>query len=337
MVVSTVVPFGIDGRVTATALPLVIVSVLLDVARVNFVVGVFLVAIARKVLLLNGVWEAEGLGFGVGEAEGLGVGVGDAEALGEGVGVGVGVAAALGEGVGVAEALGDGVGVGEGDANGAGIGKPPPPKPPPPPPPPLVIIGAAAIVKVLIAAVAAKNLVVADALAVIVQEPAEVSVTVEPEIVQLPLAVKVTGVPEEDVAEIITGPGIVWGEIVGKLIDCATFTTLKFFDDAPASKFPDWLIDAVIEQVPADTPVTTPVDVSKVHTELGDTVTVTAPPDGAVAVTVTVESMGTSLIVAGEITGSFAVNADVAATTWGEVAAVLSLSPTRFTAETFTL
>ena len=54
IVVRTVVPFRIDGRVTATALPFVIVSVLLDVERVNFVVGIFLVAIARKVFLLNG-------------------------------------------------------------------------------------------------------------------------------------------------------------------------------------------------------------------------------------------------------------------------------------------
>ena len=142
--------------------------------------------------------------------------------------------------------------------------------------------------KVLIAGDAAKNLVVAEALAVTVQEPAEVSVTVDPEMVQLPLAVKVTGDPDEEVAETVTEAGIVCGEIVGKLIDCATFTTLKFFDVAPDSKFPDWPIEAVIEQVPADTPVTTPVDVTNVHTELGDTVTVTAPPDGAVAVTLTV-------------------------------------------------
>ena len=93
----------------------------------------------------------------------------------------------------------------------------------------------------------------------------------------------------------------------------------------------------MIEHVPAEMPVTTPVAVTKVHTELGETLNVTAPPDGAVAVTVTVESMGRSLIVAGEITGSFAVSAEVAATTCGEVAAVWSLSPTRFTAETFTV
>lgn len=113
-------------------------------------------------------------------------------------------------------------------------------------------------------------------------------------------------------------------------------TTLKFFDVAPAAKFPDWLIAAVIEQVPADKPVTTPVAGTIEQTELGETVTVTAPPDRAVAVTVIFESMGKSLIVAGAITGSFAVKAEVVAMTWGEVAAVLSLSPTRFTAETFT-
>ena len=281
-----------------------------------------------------------GLGVGVGEALGDGVGLGLALGVGEVEGLGVGDAVALG--VGVGDALGDGVGlgVGEGDAAGAAKGNPPPPaKPPPekPPPPPEETSGAAAIVKVLIAGDAAKNLVVAEALAVTVHDPAEVSVTVDPEMVQLPLAVKVTGDPDEEVAETVTEAGIVCGEIVGKLIDCATFTTLKFFDVAPASKFPDWPIEAVIEQVPADTPVTTPVDVTNVHTELGDTVTVTAPPDGAVAVTLTVESIGRSLIVAGEITGSFAVSADVAATICGEVAAVLSLSPTRFTAETFTV
>ena len=47
MVVTTVVPLGIDGSETATALPLEIVSALLPVERVNLVVGVFLGAIAR--------------------------------------------------------------------------------------------------------------------------------------------------------------------------------------------------------------------------------------------------------------------------------------------------
>jgi hypothetical protein len=94
-------------------------------------------------------------------------------------------------------------------------------------------------VNVRVAAIAAKNLVVAEALAVTVHEPAAVRVTVEPEIVQFPLAENVTGVPEEEVAETLTVLGIVCGEIVGKLIVCETFTTLKFLDDAPASKFPD--------------------------------------------------------------------------------------------------
>ena len=69
--------------------------------------------------------------------------------------------------------------------------------------------GAAAIVKVLVAAVAAKYFAVAEALAVMEHEPAEVNVTTEPEIVQLPLAAKMTGTPEEDVAETVRGPGIV--------------------------------------------------------------------------------------------------------------------------------
>ena len=47
IVVRTVVPLGIDGSETATALPLEIVSALLPDERVNLVVGVFLGAIAR--------------------------------------------------------------------------------------------------------------------------------------------------------------------------------------------------------------------------------------------------------------------------------------------------
>lgn len=47
IVVSTVVPFGIDGTVIATAFPLLIVRVLFIVERVNLVVGVFFVASAR--------------------------------------------------------------------------------------------------------------------------------------------------------------------------------------------------------------------------------------------------------------------------------------------------
>jgi hypothetical protein len=93
-------------------------------------------------------------------------------------------------------------------------------------------------VKVFETAAAAKNFVVADAFAVTVHDPAEVSVTVVPEMVQLPLAVKTTGDPEDDVAETDTVAGIVCGEIVGKLIVCATFTTLKFFEARPAWKFP---------------------------------------------------------------------------------------------------
>ena len=266
---------------------------------------------------MNGVRGTLGLGVGVGEALGDGVGLGLALGVGEVEGLGVGDAVALG--VGVGDALGDGVGlgVGEGDAAGAAKGNPPPPaKPPPekPPPPPEETSGAAAIVKVLIAGDAAKNLVVAEALAVTVQEPAEVSVTVDPEMVQLPLAVKVTGDPDEEVAETVTEAGIVCGEIVGKLIDCATFTTLKFFGVKPAWKLPAWLIDAVMEHVPADIPVTTPVVVSIRQTDDGVTARVTAPPEGAVAVKTNVESIGRSLIVLGEITGSFAESAEAAST-----------------------
>jgi hypothetical protein len=202
------------------------------------VVGVFDEAMATKVLALSvipdgfgegfadDVAEADGFGLAVGDGVALGLGVGDALPVGDGLGEGVGVALAVGDG------LGDGVGVGEGIITAAGKLPPPPTKPPPPDE---EETGAAAIVKVLVAAVAARNFVVADALAVMVHEPTAVSVTVEPETVQLPLAENVTGVPEEEVAEIVTGPGIVWGEIVGKLIDCETFTTLKFLDDAPAS------------------------------------------------------------------------------------------------------
>jgi hypothetical protein len=83
------------------------------------------------------------------------------------------------------------------------------PPPPPPPPPPPGITGAVAIVKVLVAVTPAKYFSVADALAVMVHEPAEVNVTTEPKIVQLPLAARTTGTPEEDDAETVRGPGIV--------------------------------------------------------------------------------------------------------------------------------
>ena len=90
----------------------------------------------------------------------------------------------------------------------------------------------------------------------------------------------------------------------------------------------------MIAQVPAETPVTTPVVVSIRHTEIGDTAKVTAPPERAVADRTNVPSIGKSLMFAGEITGSFAVNAEVALTTCGVLAAVLSPSPTALVAET---
>jgi len=93
-------------------------------------------------------------------------------------------------------------------------------------------------------------------------------------------------------------------------------------------------IDAVIEHVPAETPVTKPVAVSIRQTELGETASETAPPEGAVADNTNVLSIGKSLMVAGEITGAFAVNAEVALTTCGELAKVFSPSPTIFVAET---
>jgi hypothetical protein len=92
-----------------------------------------------------------------------------------------------------------------------------------------------------------------------------------------------------------------------------------------------------MEQVPADIPVTTPVVVSIRQTDDGVTARDTAPPDGAVEVKTKVESIGRSLIVLGEITGSFAESAAAASTLCGDVAAVLSLSPTRFVAETLTV
>lgn len=57
----------------------------------------------------------------------------------------------------------------------------------------------------MLSLVAAAYFVVADALALIVQLPA-VNVTVPDETEQFPVAVNVTGVPEEDVAEIATVP-----------------------------------------------------------------------------------------------------------------------------------
>ena len=57
----------------------------------------------------------------------------------------------------------------------------------------------------MLSLVAAEYFAVADALALIVQLPT-VKVTVPEETLQLPVAVNVTGVPEEDVAEIPTVP-----------------------------------------------------------------------------------------------------------------------------------
>jgi len=131
---------------------------------------------------------AEGAALADAPADGL------AEALGVAELLGLGEALAVGDGV----ALGEGLALGEGETTGAGAGAPPPPPKKPP--------GAwpAEIAKVL-SLVAAANLVVADALALIVQLPA-VNVTVPDETEQLPVAVNVTGVPEEDVAEIATVP-----------------------------------------------------------------------------------------------------------------------------------
>jgi hypothetical protein len=73
------------------------------------------------------------------------------------------------------------------------------------------------------------------------------------------------------------------------------------------------------------------------QTDDGVTARDTAPPEGAVAVKTNVESIDRSLIVLGEITGSFAESADAASTRCGDVATVFSLSPTRFVAETLTV
>ena len=174
--VTTVAPLATDGSVTATALPLVTVKLFDVVVNERRVVGVF--DVAKDTNVLDFRVTPDGLGEGLGDA------VADGEGLG--LGVGVGVALALGEGVGVGVGEGEGVGVGiittTTGAGGAGM-------PPPPPPPPLGATGAAAIVKTLVTVDATKYLVVADALAVTVQEPAAVNVTVEPETVQFPLAV----------------------------------------------------------------------------------------------------------------------------------------------------
>ena len=86
--------------------------------------------------------------------------------------------------------------------------------------------------------------------------------------------------------------------------------------------------------MPAATPVTIPVAVSILQTELGETANETAPPEGAVADKTKVLSIGKSLIVDGEITGALAVRAEVALTTCGELAAVFVPSPTIFVADT---
>ena len=86
--------------------------------------------------------------------------------------------------------------------------------------------------------------------------------------------------------------------------------------------------------MPAETPVTSPVAVSILQTELGDTAKETAPPEGAVADKTKVLSIGKSLMVEGEITGALAVSAEVALTTCGELATVFAPSPTVFVADT---
>lgn len=128
----------------------------------------------------------------------MGLAVGDGVALAEGLAVGVGDGVALAEGEGVGEGVGDGVVTGN-------VNPPPPAKPPPPAP--VFTTGAAEIVKVRIAGIAAEYFEVAAAFAVIVHEPVLVKVTEPEEIVQLPLAVKVTGEPEDDEAVIESGPG----------------------------------------------------------------------------------------------------------------------------------
>ncbi len=184
--VTTVAPLATDGSVTATALPLVTVKLFDVVVNERRVVGVFDVAKDTNVLDFRVTPDGlgEGLGDAVADGEGLGLGVGVGVALALGEGVGVGVALALGEGVGVGVGEGVGVGIITTTTGGGGAGMPPPP-----PPPPLGATGAAAIVKTFVTLDATRYLVVADALAVTVQEPAAVNVTVEPETVQFPLAV----------------------------------------------------------------------------------------------------------------------------------------------------
>ena len=198
--VTTVVPLATVGTETDTAFPAVTERVFALAVRETFVVGVLLVATATYVFALRVTVPAvaEGAALADAPADGL------AEALGVAELLGLGEALAVGDGV----ALDDGLGLGDGETSGVGAPPPPPKKPP----------GAwpAEIAKVL-SLVAAANLVVADALALIVQLPA-VNVTVPDETEQLPVAVNVTGVPEEDVAEIATVPDPVCGEIVGKLM-----------------------------------------------------------------------------------------------------------------------
>lgn len=163
-------------------------------------------------------------GAALGVAEGFAVATADgvADALGVGLGVGFGVALAVGVGV----ALGVGVGLGEGSTTGVDV--PPPVKPP-------LGGGAAAEIEKVRDCVADAYLVVADALAVIVQLPT-VNETVPEDTVQLPDAVNVTGTPETELAETLTVPEPVCEGIVEKLlIVWATLTTLKLFGVTPSS------------------------------------------------------------------------------------------------------
>ena len=196
---ATVVPLATVGTETETALPAVTESVLALADKATFVVGVLLVATATNELALRVTVPAIAVGLALAEAPAEGL----ADALGLAEELGFGVALAVGDGVALGEGLADG------DGETAGAGAPPPPKNPP---------GAwAAEIEKVLSLVAAAYLAVADALALIVQLPA-VNETVPDDTVQLPVAVNVTGVPEEDVAEIETVPDPVCGGMVEKLM-----------------------------------------------------------------------------------------------------------------------
>lgn len=140
------------------------------------------------------------------------------------------------------------------------------------------------MVNVCVTSAAASADAVAAALAVTVQEPAFVKLTVAPLAEQSPDAEKVTEPPTEDVARKVTEPGAVWVPTASKVMVWGAFTTLNEALALPARLTVVSTVVAVMVQTPTAIPVTElPL---RLHTDAGPAVSTAAPPDETVAETV---------------------------------------------------